>query len=189
MELMRCGVADGSRKEIDRGIAVGGELIGTAELYRFADHNPQLRLQRSARVLDPAVLGSFDRLVSVNSALQVDLTGQVNAEIMGAVHVGAVGGSVDFVRAAARARHGRSIIALPSTARGLSRIVPRLDAGVVTTARCEVDTVVTEFGRAELRGLPVGERARALTAIAHPDHRETLAQNVPRLIPALPWRT
>ena len=179
MELMRVGVADGSCKEIDLGIAVGGELIGTAELYRFADNNPHMQLQRSARVLAPAVLGAFDRLVSVNGALQVDLTGQVNAEVMGDVHVGAVGGSVDFVRAAARAPHGRSIIALPSTARGLSRIVPRLDAGVVTTARCEVDTVVTEFGRAELRGLPVSERARALVAIAHPDHREALADTVP----------
>ena len=175
MDLIRSGIADGSRKERDPGIAVGGELIGSAELYRFADNNPQLALHRTSRLLAAETLETFDRLVSVNSALQVDLTGQVNAEMMGSVHVGAVGGSVDFVRAAARARHGRSIIALPSTAGGLSRIVPQLDGGVVTTARCEVDTVVTEFGRAELRGRPVSERAKALIAIAHPDHRKTLA--------------
>lgn len=180
MDLVRSGVADGSQKERDPGVAVGGELIGSAELYRFADRNPQLALHRSSRLLAPETLGSFDRLVSVNSALQVDLTGQVNAEVMGTVHVGAVGGSVDFVRAAALSRHGRSVIALPSTARGQSRIVPRLDVGVVTTARCEVDCVVTEFGRADLRGMSVGERARALIAIAHPDHRRALAEISPR---------
>ena len=175
MELIRAGIADGSRKERDTGVAVGGELIGTAELYRFADNNPQLALHRTTQLLAADTLGAFDRLVSVNSALQVDLTGQVNAEMMGSVHVGAVGGSVDFVRAAAGSPHGRSIIALPSTAGALSRIVPRLDGAVVTTARCEVDTIVTEYGRAELRGRPVSERAKALIAIAHPDHRKTLA--------------
>ncbi|HEY1973309.1 MAG TPA: acetyl-CoA hydrolase/transferase C-terminal domain-containing protein [Pseudonocardia sp.] len=175
MELIRSGVVDGSGKERDQGLAVGGELIGSSRLYEFAGRNPAIALHRSSDLLAEATLGSFDRLISINSALQVDLTGQVNAEAMGAVPVGAVGGQVDFVRGAARSRLGRSVIALPATtSAGVSRIVPRLDSGVVTTARSEVDRIVTEYGVAELRGATLSERARALIAIADPAHRAAL---------------
>ena len=174
VDLIQAGVANGSRKERDPGVAVAGELLGSEKLYRYADHNAAVALRRSADLLDAGVLGGFRRFVSVNSALQVDLTGQVNAEAMGATHVGAVGGQVDFVRAGAGSAEGLSVIALPATARGCSRIVAALDGGVVTTARSEVDAVVTEYGVARLRGLTLSRRAAALEAIAHPDHREAL---------------
>jgi acyl-CoA hydrolase len=115
------------------------------------------------------------RLVTINSALEVDLTGQVNAEQSGSVYMGGTGGQVDFVRAGARSPGGHSIIALPATAKGneLSRITIGL-SGPVTTARSEVDVIVTEFGAAELRGQTLAERTRRLIAIAHPDFREEL---------------
>ena len=175
-DLMESGVATGAAKELDVGVAVTGELLGTERLYRFANRNPRLTLRGTAYMLADDVLGRFDALVSVNSALQVDLTGQVNAESRAGIHVGAVGGQVDFVRAAARSPHGASIIAIQSiTSHHESRIVPMLDHGVVTTARSEVEIVVTEYGAADLRGRTVGERAKAMVAIAHPDHRAALS--------------
>jgi acyl-CoA hydrolase len=174
-ELIQKGVATGKRKEVDNGLAVGGECLGSAALYDFVNRNEWVELRRASYVLSEDVLGSFDRLVSVNSALQIDLTGQVNAETRNGIHIGAVGGQVDFVRAAARAPHGVSIIALPSTtSSGQSRIVRRLDSGVVTTPRSEVGMIVTEHGIADLRGRPLGERTRMLIDIAHPDHRAEL---------------
>ena len=176
VDLIECGAINGSAKELDLDLAVTGELLGTERLYRFADRNPQIRLRDATYMLSERVLGAFESLVSVNSALQVDLTGQVNAESRDGVHVGAVGGSVDFVRAAARSSRGASIIALASTtSSGRSRIVPELDHGIVSTARCEVEFVVTEHGVADLRGRPLRERARALIAIADPDHRAALS--------------
>jgi acyl-CoA hydrolase len=121
------------------------------------------------------VLGRLSRLVTINSALEVDLTGQVNAEQSGAAYLGGTGGQVDFVRAGARSPGGCSIIALAATTKGgtLSKIVPGL-SGPVTTARTEVDVIVTEYGAAELKGQTLAERTRRLTAIAHPDFREEL---------------
>jgi acyl-CoA hydrolase len=175
-DLVECGVISGAAKERDIGLAVTGELLGTERLYRFADRNPQIALRASAYLLSETILGDFQSLVSVNSALQVDLTGQVNAESRGGVHVGAVGGAVDFVRAAARSPRGASIIALQSTTSDrTSRIVVSLDHGVVSTARSEVEYVITEYGVADLRGRPIAERVRALAAIAHPDHRAALS--------------
>ena len=120
-------------------------------------------------------LGRLERLVTINSALEVDLSGQVNAEQSGASYLGGTGGQVDFVRAGARSPGGRSIMALPATAKNgtLSRIVPAL-SGPVTTARSDVDVIVTEFGAAELKGQSLAERATRLIAIAHPDFREDL---------------
>jgi acyl-CoA hydrolase len=117
------------------------------------------------------------RLVTINSAVEVDLTGQVNAEQSGALYIGGTGGQVDYVRAGSRSPGGRSIIALPATAKGgkISRVVAAL-SGPVTTARSEVDVIVTEFGAAELRGQTLAERARRLVGIAHPDFREELDQ-------------
>ena len=130
------------------------------------------------------MLGNFRRFVAINSALEVDLTGQVNAETAQGRHIGLVGGQMDFVRAANRAPEGRSIIALPAASRDRrhSRIVARLADGVVTTPRAEADCVVTEHGVAELKGRTLAERARALTAIADPAFRAELERAGERLL-------
>jgi acyl-CoA hydrolase len=123
------------------------------------------------------VLSRLTRLVTINSAVEVDLTGQVNAEQSGEHYIGGTGGQVDYVRAGSRSPGGRSIIALPATAKGgkISRVVASL-SGPVTTARSEVDVIVTEFGAAELKGQTLAERVRRLIGIAHPDFREELDQ-------------
>ncbi|MFE3543060.1 acetyl-CoA hydrolase/transferase family protein [Nocardia sp. NPDC059177] len=175
VDLVEAGVVTNARKEIDRGVSVTGALIGTDRLYRFADRNPLIRMCTTAYTHDPAVLGQLSRLVTVNSAVEVDLTGQVNAEQSGAAYFGGTGGQVDFVRAGVRSPGGRSVIALQSTAkRGtVSRICAAL-SGPVTTARSDVDVIVTEYGAAELAGRTLAERARALIAVAHPDFRDEL---------------
>ncbi|MFD6456313.1 acetyl-CoA hydrolase/transferase C-terminal domain-containing protein, partial [Nocardia sp. NPDC060220] len=124
---------------------------------------------------DAGVLSTLDNLVSLNSALEVDLTGQVNAEQSGSAYLGGTGGQVDFVRGGLRSPGGHAVIALPATAKGgtLSRITASL-SGPVTTARSDVDVIVTEFGAAELAGASVAERTRRLIAIAHPDFRAEL---------------
>jgi acyl-CoA hydrolase len=133
---------------------------------------------------DTHVIRSFDTMTAINSAIEVDLTGQVAADSIGSRIYSGVGGQMDFVRGAALARHGRAIIALPSTAVGgtVSRIVPTLGvgAGVVTT-RAHVQTVVTEYGVAELFGRSLRERASALIQIAHPDHRDQLRSETGRI--------
>lgn len=175
VDLVELGVVTNARKEIDPGVSITGALIGTRRLYDFAHRNPAIRLMAAPYTHDAAVLARLSRLVSVNSALEVDLSGQVNAEQSGPAYLGGTGGQVDFVRAGARSPGGRALIALPSTAKAgsLSRIVPAL-SGPVTTSRSEVDVIVTEWGTAELKGVGLGERARRLVAIAHPDFREEL---------------
>lgn len=173
--LIEAGVATGSRKRIDTGVAMAGELIGTERLYRFAADNPGVALCGASYMLDPANFARLDKLVSVNSALEVDLSGQVNAETLGGINVGAIGGQVDFVRGASASPGGASVIVLQAVAsNGQSRIVSRLRDGVVTTARSEVGFIITEFGIADLRNRTVDERAEAMAAIAHPDHRAGL---------------
>ena len=174
-DLVEAGVVTNARKEIDAGVSINGALIGTKRLYDFAHNNPAIRMTSTAYTHDAAVLGQLSRLVAINSALEVDLTGQVNAEASGAAYLGGTGGQVDFVRAGSRSPGGCSITALSATAKGdtISKIVPGL-SGPVTTARSEVDIIVTEFGVAELKGQTLAERARRMIAIAHPDFRETL---------------
>lgn len=174
-DLIEAGVITNARKPIDRGVSVTGSLIGTRRLFAFADRNPAIALRNCGYTHEAAVLSRLPQLVTINSAIEVDLTGQVNAEQSGSNYLGGTGGQVDFVRAGARSAGGRSIIALPATARGgsVSRIVERL-CGPVTTARSDVDVIVTQFGAAELKGQPLAERARRLSAIAHPDFREGL---------------
>jgi acyl-CoA hydrolase len=154
-----------------------GEIMGTEPLFRFAHENALVRMEPSSRVHNPRVVATLERFVAVNSAIEVDLTGQVNAESLGDRQVAGVGGQFDFVEGASWAPGGRSIIALPSTGRSgqVSRIVARLSARAkVTTPRHLTDCVVTEFGRADLRGRSVEERARSLIALAHPRFREPL---------------
>ena len=178
VDLVEAGVVTNARKSIDAGVSIAGALIGTRRLYRFADGNPQLGMRCSSYTHDAAVLARLDKLVTINSAVEVDLTGQVNAEQSGDRYFGGTGGQVDYVRAGARSPGGRSIIALPATAKAgtLSRITPQL-SGPVTTARSEVDVIVTEFGAAELKGQSLAERSRRLAAIAHPDFREELERS------------
>jgi acyl-CoA hydrolase len=183
-DLMAAGIVDNRHKEIDAGVTVATILMGTARIYRFADRNAAIHIRATYYTHDALVLGNFRRFIAINGALEVDLTGQVNAETAGGRHIGLVGGQMDFVRAANRAPEGRSIIALQSTNRERirSRIVAKLVDGVVTTPRAEADLVVTEHGIAELRGRTLGERARALVAIADPSFRGELERASERLV-------
>lgn len=173
--LIERGIITNATKPFDTGMSVAGVLLGTDLLYRFADRNRALLL-RPAWHTHAGDLTRMPRLVSINTALEVDLTGQVNAEAAGDDRLGAVGGQPDLVRAGHRSPGGHAITALPSTARGgrTSRICRKLN-GPVTTPRSDVDVVVTEYGAADLRGMSLTERARALTAIAHPEHRDALS--------------
>lgn len=173
VDLIERGVITNTHKGIDPGVSITGALFGTQKLYRFAHDNPALRLCPTRYTHDIRTIMQVKNLVSLNSALEVDLTGQVNAEAIGANHIGAVGGQVDFVRAAVLSG-GVSIIALPALGKGdASRIVASL-SGPVTTARSDVDLVATEYGVASLKGRSLRERVRAMVAIAAPQHRESL---------------
>jgi acyl-CoA hydrolase len=175
VDLVEAGVVTNARKPIDEGVSITGALIGTERLYQFAHRNPKIGMRRSAYTHSESTLSRLTRLVTINSAIEVDLTGQVNAEQSGDQYLGGTGGQVDYVRAGGRSSGGHSIIALPATAKGgrVSRIAATL-SGPVTTARSEVDVIVTEFGAAELKGRTLAERARRLLAVAHPDFREEL---------------
>ncbi|MEW9856090.1 acetyl-CoA hydrolase/transferase family protein [Novosphingobium sp. M1R2S20] len=175
VDLAEAGVLTNARKEIDRGVSINGALIGTRRLYEWAANNPAIRMTPTSYTHDAGVLGQLSRLVTINSALEVDLTGQVNAEQSGAAYLGGTGGQVDFVRAGARSPGGASLMVLSAAAKGgtISKIVSQL-SGPVTTARTEVDVVVTEFGAAELKGQTLAERARRLVSIAHPEFQDEL---------------
>jgi acetyl-CoA hydrolase len=172
-DFMEAGIVTNARKSIDRGVTVTGLLMGSERLHRCAHRNPRLALRGSDYTHDAAVLASIDRFVAINSAIEVDLTGQINAETAGGVYVGAVGGALDFLRGAQRSRGGVPIVALPSTARGKSRIVARLD-GPVTTPRSDAGVIVTEHGIADLRGLSLRQRRQRLLDVADPAQREHL---------------
>jgi len=173
VDLIEKGAVTNAHKGLDPGVSISGVLFGTQRLYRFADRNPALRLCPTSYTHHGSTLYKLKRLVSINSALEVDLTGQVNAEAIGAEHIGAVGGQVDFVRAAVQTG-GVSIIAFAATGRrGESKVVANL-SGPVTTARSDVDLIVTEHGVAQLRGRSLRERVRAMIAIAAPEHRDEL---------------
>jgi len=183
LELIQVGAVTNRRKEIDPGVSVGGVLFGTQRLYDFADLNPAVELRSLDYTHAAAVISRFEVFVSIQTAVEIDLTGQINAETLGGVHVGAVGGSNDFVRGAAGSPSGRSVTALRSTARSgtVSRIVSKLHDSVVTTPRSDVDLVVTEYGVAELHVRSLRERADSLIAISHPDFRPALTDAAERL--------
>lgn len=173
MRLIEAGVANGARKTNDPGVAVGGLLGGTRELFARAHRNPAVQLRPTSYTHDPAVLASSHRLVAINAAIEVDLTGQVNSELAGGRYVGAVGGAVDFLRGADRSAGGVPVVALPSLARDASRIVGQL-SGPVSTPRTEGIVVVTEHGVADLRGATLNQRVERMLAIADPAHRAEL---------------
>ena len=176
IELVELGVITGTRKRSHPGKLVAAFLLGSRRLYDFVHDNPQVVVLGVDYVNDTATIRRNPRVTAINSALEIDLTGQVVADSIGTRQYSGVGGQMDFIRGAALSQDGRPIIALPSTTRrGESRIVPLLKpgAGVVTT-RAHVHFVVTEYGVANLYGLSLRQRARALIDVAHPDHREPL---------------
>ncbi|MBI2863709.1 MAG: acetyl-CoA hydrolase/transferase family protein [Chloroflexi bacterium] len=175
LELIRSGSL--APTEADRAPIVATIAQGSQQLYDFMDNNSTVEMYPCNYTHAAATLARIEKFVSVNSAVQIDLAGQVNAEFVGGVQLSGVGGQIDFIRGAALAPGGKSVVALPSTAsRGkVSRIVAKLPEGsVVTTPRHDVHYVATEFGVAELRGRSLRERARALAAIAHPQFRDEL---------------
>lgn len=201
MSLVEAGVITGAKKSMLRGKHVTSFVMGSRSLYEWAHDNPALEMRGSDFTNDPQVIARNDQMVSVNSALAVDLTGQVAADTLMGKFFSGIGGQVDFVRGAARSRGGRSIIALRSTAKGgtLSRIRAALEEGAgVVTSRGDVRHVVTEYGAADLWGKSVRERAMALIEIAHPAFRAELLSDakqrryvfIDQCVPAAiyPWR-
>jgi acyl-CoA hydrolase len=178
IDLIEKGVVNNEKKRIHPGKVVGAFAMGTRRLYEYIDDNPQVVMLDVAYVNDTAVIRRNPKVTAINSAIEVDLTGQVGADSMGTRMYSGVGGQMDFVRGAALSEGGKPIIALPSvTSKGVTRIVPflRLGSGVVTT-RAHVHYVVTEFGIAYLYGRNLRQRARALIEVAHPDQRAKLEE-------------
>ncbi len=171
VDLMESGIINGERKTLHRGKAVVAFVLGSQRLFDFIHENPSFEFRPISYTNDPFVVAQNDRMVAINGALQVDITGQVCADSIGTRPYSGFGGQIDFIRGAARSKGGVPIIALPSTARGgtLSRIVPVLDPGAgVVTSRADVHYVVTEYGIAYLHGKTLRERAEALMAVADP---------------------
>ncbi len=184
MDLMEQGVITGARKSIYPGKAVTSFVLGSERLYRFVHDNPAIEMQPSHVVNDPIRIARNRHMVAINSALSIDLTGQVNSDSIGTRFYSGIGGQVDFIRGAADSEGGRPIIALPSTAREgkVSRIVPVLAEGAgVVTSRGDVHHVVTEWGRVDLHGRTVRQRVRALISLADPQFRDSLAREAHRL--------
>ena len=177
VDLYRQGVITGAAKTENKGKMVAAFLMGSKKLYDFVDNNPDVMMLTVDYVNDPLVIARQNKMVSVNSCLQVDFNGQVNSESMGTKQFSGIGGQLDYVRGAAMCPDGKSILAMPSTAKKgtISRIVPVLDPGAtVTTTRTDVHYIVTEYGAVNLRGKSLRERARLLISIAHPKFRDEL---------------
>ena len=179
IDLVESGVVNGSKKTLHPGKLVATFLMGTRRLYDFVDKNACVEMRPVDYVNDPRVIAQNEKMVSINSCIEVDLMGQVASETIGLKQFSGTGGQVDYVRGAAWSAGGKSIMAMPSTAaKGkASRIVPFLAQGAaVTTSRNDVDYVVTEYGIARLKGKTLKQRARALIAVAHPDFRPMLEE-------------
>ena len=179
VDLYNEGVITNRNKTINRDKMAATFLMGTRRLYDFVDDNPAVNMFPVNIINDPYLIGQNDRVVAINSAIQVDLMGQVVADTMGALQFTGIGGQVDFVRGAARSKGGKAIIALPATAKkgAVSRIVAALSPGTaVTTMRADVDYIVTEHGVAHLRGRGLRERAEALVEIADPAFRDQIRE-------------
>ena len=176
LDLIEAGAVTNACKPFDRGVTVTNTVLGTCRLFDHVHDNPAVQVRPASHTHHHPTIASIPNFRAINSAIEVDLTGQANAEVAGGVYVGAVGGQVDFVRGALASEGGRSIIALPATALGgrASRIVPRLET--VTLPRSDADLVVTEYGVADLRGGTLTERAARLIGIAAPAFQEELAR-------------
>lgn len=185
-DLAEAGIITNAFKKRDAGVSIGGVLLGSERIYSFADRNSGLRLAATGYTHHPEILAAHDRFVAINSAIEVDLTGQVNAEVADGVYVGAVGGAGEFLRGALRSYGGLPIIALPATVArtGASRIVEKL-SGPVSTARNDVGVIVTEHGVADLRGKTLRERRRLMLDIAAPDLRAQLDAGAPSFQPGI----
>jgi len=180
IDLIKKGVINNSKKNIHHGKSILGFVFGTEKLFHFLDHNPAVEMHPIEYVNNPSVIAQNDNMVSVNSCLQVDLQGQVVSDTIGLTQFSGVGGQVDFVRGATMSKGGRSIIAMPSTAKSgtVSRIVPVItEYSAITTTRNDVNYIVTEYGIAQLKGKTMKERARALIQIAHPNFRDALCND------------
>jgi acyl-CoA hydrolase len=181
LELYKKGAITNKYKKINPGKTITSFCFGTRELYDFVDNNPHVEFHPSEYVNLPVNIASNDKMISINSAIEIDLTGQVVADSIGHRFYSGIGGQVDFIRGAGMSLGGKPIIALPSTAAGgkVSRIVPRLSEGSgVVTSRGDVHYVVTEYGIATLRGRSIRERALELIQVAHPDFRDALMEEV-----------
>ncbi len=180
IDLVEKGIINGKKKRVHPGKIVSGFVMGSRRLYDFLDDNPMIAMLDIAYINDTAVIRKNPKVMAINSAIEVDITGQICADSIGTYHYSGVGGQMDFIRGASLSEGGKPIIALPSTTKkGVSRIVPFLKqgAGVVTT-RAHVHYVVTEYGVCDLYGKSLYQRAKALTEIAHPDHREDLEKEI-----------
>ncbi len=179
MDLVEKGVLNNSRKSIHPGKTIASFCLGSKKLYDFVDNNPSIEFHPTEYTNDPFIIAKNDKMVAINSAIEIDLTGQVCADSLGPMFYSGIGGQVDFVRGAARSKGGKPIIALPSTAKDdtISRIVATLNPGAgVVTSRGDVHYVVTEWGVAYLHGKNIRERAMALIGIAHPKFRKELLE-------------
>jgi len=179
MQAIEAGFVNGSKKNVHHGKVVATFILGTEQLYDFAHNNPLFEMHPVNYTNDPFVIAQNDKMVAINSAIEVDLTGQVCSDSIGYRIYSGFGGQVDFIRGAARSKGGKPIIALPSTAKNdtISKIVPHLKEGAgVVTSRGDVHYVVTEFGVAFLHGRSVRRRAEALINIAHPKFRDELTK-------------
>ena len=180
LTLYRAGKITNAKKELNRGVGVFGICNGSRELYDFLDRNPDIRSAPMRYINDPAVIGQFDKFVSINGCIAFDLYGQVCSETVGTRHISGTGGQLDFVTGAFEAAHGRAFLAVASTftdKKGVlhSNILPRFTGGdVITTPRAQAPYMVTEYGVANLAGMPTWQRAEAIIGLAHPDFREEL---------------
>jgi acetyl-CoA hydrolase len=174
--LIESGVINNVSKAVNRGISITGGLFGTQALCNFAHRNELMRVEPVSYTHDLRVLASIKGFTTINSAIEIDLFGQINSEVANGKYVGTIGGQTDFVRGTQLADKGRSIVAMSArvSSDGPSRIVAQLSSGIVTAARSDTDFVVTEFGVAALKGQTVAERARRLIAVADPEDREPL---------------
>ncbi|MFI3282737.1 MAG: acetyl-CoA hydrolase/transferase C-terminal domain-containing protein [Rikenellaceae bacterium] len=176
LPLVESGVINGEAKNIDKGMMVSTFLMGSQKVYDFIDDNPGVRMMDVGYTNDPYIIAKNDRVTAINSALQVDLTGQVCADSLGTKFYSGVGGQVDFVYGASLSKGGKAMIAMPSiTNKGISKIAPVLTSGAgVVTTRSHIHYFVTEFGAVDLYGKSMQERARLLISIAHPSAQEEL---------------
>lgn len=175
LELMKMGVVTGANKKIDRGRVVASFLLGTKDFYEYVDFNRSILMMDIGYVNDPFIIARNPKVVAINSAVQIDITGQISADSVGTRIISGTGGQLDFVKGARMSEGGKSITAFPSRAKNdQNKIVPILDEGAgVVTPRADAQWIVTEYGAVNLEGLSLQERAKKVISIAHPEDRES----------------